>query len=326
MDKRKNLPRSALARIYFIDRQIAGGTYPNKRSLASEYESGTATIARDIEFMRDRLNAPIEYSALNRGYYYTEKTFRLSAAFSSADDMLALGMAKTLLSLYRNTPLYESACQLVESITAPLGDGKNPAWYENRITVPPAASYPVDVDTWNNIVSGLKQNRILAFEYQSTWTENFKRRLVRPYQLLFDNGVWYLYAYSEERSAIRMFSLSRMKNISITDRKFSLPPDYDYCSRADGSFFGVFSGEKKRHFRVAFYGDYVLWAKERRWAADQKAKDTPNGVIIDFTSTQYGKVLEWVLSKGAWAVPLSPEELVKDWIWNIEKMRKNARM
>jgi predicted DNA-binding transcriptional regulator YafY len=166
----------------------------------------------------------------------------------------------------------------------------------------------------------------MTFEYQSTWTENFKPRCVRPYQLLFDNGVWYLYAYSEERSAIRMFSLSRIRNIRLIDRSFKLPLDYDYSSHADGSFFGVYAGDRKYHFRVAFYGDYVLWAKERRWAKDQKAQDSPEGVVIEFTSTQYGKVLEWVLSKGAWAVPLEPEGLVKDWRWNIEKMRKTAKI
>jgi predicted DNA-binding transcriptional regulator YafY len=329
MKLRKLLPRPLLARIYFIDRKIASGTYPNTRSLAKEYEVGTATICRDIEFMRDRLDAPIEYSPQHRGFFYAEKTFRLPARFAAAEDMLALGMTKTLLSLYRNTPLYESARRLMDNITAPLAgeesDSRTEPWYEKRILAPLSASYPVDEKIWGAILSGLRENRIIIFEYQRTGREDFMPRRVRPYQLLFDTGVWYLYAYSEERGGIRMFSLSRIRNITITDERFSLPRDYDYNTLADGSYFGVFAGREKEHFRVAFYDDYALWAKERIWAADQKTEDTADGVIVDFTSTQYGKVLEWVLSKGAWAIPLEPVKLVRDWEWNIERMRNNLK-
>jgi predicted DNA-binding transcriptional regulator YafY len=63
METRKHLPRAVLSRIYFIDREIAAGKYPNVHDLAGEYEVGTATIYRDIEYMRYILNAPIEYSA-----------------------------------------------------------------------------------------------------------------------------------------------------------------------------------------------------------------------------------------------------------------------
>jgi hypothetical protein len=59
--------------------------------------------------MRDTLNAPIEYDTFHRGYYYSEKRYRLPVAFATADDVLALGMAKSFLLLYRNTPLYETA-------------------------------------------------------------------------------------------------------------------------------------------------------------------------------------------------------------------------
>ncbi|MDR1948683.1 MAG: hypothetical protein LBQ38_04760 [Spirochaetaceae bacterium] len=93
--------------------------------------------------MKNSLGAPIEYDAYHRGYYYSEKTFRLPGSFTTAENMQALGMAKTLLSLYRNTPLYGAARNLLESITAPLADRGSPGVYENRIVVPPVAASPV---------------------------------------------------------------------------------------------------------------------------------------------------------------------------------------
>ena len=37
------------------------------------------TIKRDIEFMKDRLNLPIEFDAKQNGYYYTESVEQFPA-------------------------------------------------------------------------------------------------------------------------------------------------------------------------------------------------------------------------------------------------------
>jgi predicted DNA-binding transcriptional regulator YafY len=332
METRKTLPRAVLARIYFIDRQIASGKYPNVHYLAKEYEVGTATIYRDIEYMRDMLNAPIEYSAKHRGWYYEEKSFRLPARFASANDMLALGMAKSLISLYKDTPLFQSADRLLNDITAPLStdeapDVKQAAWYEKRIIVPPVASSPVNAETWEIIIDAMKENRVIVFEYKGIWDKDFRSILVRPYQLLFDIGVWYIYGYSEKRSAMRLFSLSRIKNVSLTNEHFTLPKNFDYCLKNDGSYFGIFIGEKK-HYKIAFASNASIDIQERKWATDQKIEVRENdiGIIIDFSSTQYEKILSWVLSYGISARPIQPPELVKEWKKNIfalyEKVKK----
>ena len=329
MKIQKSIPKTALPRIYFIDREIASGKFPNTGTLAKTYETGTATISRDIEFMRDRLNAPIEYDFKRKGYYYTQKTFRLPAAFTSAEDMLALGMAKTLLSLYRNTPIYDAANGLMESVTAPLGDAENSRWYEKRIIVPPIPGVQFSPEVWNTICEALKKNRVLKFDYRSTWkSSHTPRHHVHPYQLLFDNGAWYLYAYSNaerrEGWGNRMYSLPRIRNISLGDETFRFPTSADYRLRIDGSYFGAYSGEKKHRFRIAFYNDGAMRIKERLWTADQKIKETLDGVILSFTSSQYGKVLELVLANGRDALPLEPKELVRDWRENLRDMMRRS--
>jgi len=326
MKERKNIPKIALPRIYFIDKEIASGNYPNTRTLAQAYETSIPTISRDLEFMRDMLNAPIEYDYTHKGYYYTEKTFRLPAAFVGAEGMLALGMTKTLLSLYKDTPIYAVTRQLIESITAPLADTQNPNWYEDRILVPPVPAVLFSPEIWQTITEGLRQNRLLKFEYRSTWNSGYLIRRVRPYHLLFDNGAWYLYGYAEERRGMRMFSLSRIRKINLEDETFTFPKTKDYRTRTDGSYFGVYSSEKKCRFSIAFFNDGAMRIKERRWSADQKIKETSDGVILSFSSAQYGKVLELVLANGRDAMPLEPAELVKDWQENIRDMLKRVKL
>jgi predicted DNA-binding transcriptional regulator YafY len=311
-----------LHRIYFIDRRIASGEYPNTRTLAEEYETGTATVSRDIDFMRNMMDAPIEYDALHRGYYYTDKTYRLPAGFSTAEDMLALGVAKNLLSIYQDTPMYHAVRCLIDSITAPMAVDKDSRWFENRIVVPKIATAPVAEETWQAIITALRENRVLRFEYTGAWDSGPKPRRVRPYQLLFDGGVWFLYGHDGGRGAIRMYALPRIKNISVTPRHFTLPRDYDYRQKDTGSSFGLFSGGKKQHFRIAFCDDSMAWVEERIWAADQKITKTASTATIEFTSTQLTKVLDWVLSRGCTARPLEPAELVRRWKWNIAEMGK----
>ncbi|MBQ0166128.1 MAG: hypothetical protein KBT02_03340 [Treponema sp.] len=48
------------------------------------------------------------------------------------------------------------------------------------------------------------------------------------------------------------------------------------------------------------------------------------GVIMTFTSNQYYPVLDWVLEKGQYCIPIEPEQLVNDWKANVKKMMANA--
>jgi hypothetical protein len=66
----------------------------------------------------------------------------------------------------------------------------------------------------------------------------------------------------------------------------------------------------------------VVFASERQWAADQKITEIDGGVTVEFTSTQFDKVLKWVLSCGYNAVPQKPKKLVDEWKRHIREMKK----
>ena len=322
---RSSLPKTALPRILFIDREIASGKYPSSAKMAKKYETSLSSIGRDISFMKDSLNAPIEYDAGHRGFYYTEQNYRIPAGFSGAEDLLALGMAKSILSLYRNTPLYEAARNLLDCITVPLNSEGKDGWYENRIVVPQIPCASVNPEVWKTITAGLRENRVITFDYQGIWGGEYKSRRVKPYQLLFDTGAWYLYGFAEDRKAIRIFSLSRMKNATLTAEHFSLPKNFDYRSSDSGSFFGIFAGQEKFSFCIGFYDESAVWVQERQWTVDQEIEETDDGVVMTFTSTQYHKVLEWILSRGCTAKPFAPEKLVDDWRRHVSEMNKLAK-
>ena len=336
---RLSLPKSGIERLYVIDAQIASGRYPNTKTLAKKCSIGMSkpysisTISRDIEFLRDRLMAPIEYSHQKRGYHYTEKTFRLPAGFTGAEDLLALGMAKSILSLYEETPLYGASVKLLESLTAPLTSNEKRDLLDRRIMVPKIAAAKVNASVWEIIITALKENRIITFEYLRKGDKQYQKRRLRPYQLLFDSGIWYICGFAEERNGIRIFSLSRIKNPVLTKDGFTFPENFNYTNLTGGSYFGVFFGMEKYKFIIDCYGEAEFYATERQWADDQKIRKLKTaqllsgvkpeaGVRMEFTSTQFDKVLHWVLSCGCNAVPRAPKALVVGWKWHVNKMRK----
>lgn len=68
-------------RLLRIDEEIRAGRYPTAEKLAALFEVSRRTIERDIEFLRDRYNAPIDYDAKRRGYFYASETFFLKSLF-----------------------------------------------------------------------------------------------------------------------------------------------------------------------------------------------------------------------------------------------------
>lgn len=69
-----------LERLVFIHHCYQQGRYMNKNQLQAELmrhfglaKLGISTITRDLEFLRDRFDAPIEYDFYHKGYHYTEE-------------------------------------------------------------------------------------------------------------------------------------------------------------------------------------------------------------------------------------------------------------
>ena len=103
-----------LERLSKIHAKIKSGCYPNTQQLAFDNEVSVPTISRDIEFLRDRFGADIQYDASQRGYYYA-KDFDMPLNLISSKDVLFLSIViffhaihqtkQLLLELYQCSPL-----------------------------------------------------------------------------------------------------------------------------------------------------------------------------------------------------------------------------
>jgi len=80
----------ALYRLQWVDAEIRGGRFPNAKSLADRFEISRRQALRDFDYMRDSLGAPLEYSAQQRGFTYSEDSFVLPGPFVTESQRAAL--------------------------------------------------------------------------------------------------------------------------------------------------------------------------------------------------------------------------------------------
>ena len=111
--------KNALLRYRIIDRSIRNEykPYPTKEDLRQACEEeifGTSegihichsTIEKDIFAMRLDHDAPIAYSKIEKGYYYTQSDFTMDDVPLTEKDISAIKAASTILHQFKNTTLF----------------------------------------------------------------------------------------------------------------------------------------------------------------------------------------------------------------------------
>lgn len=237
----------------------------------------------------------------------------------SDKDIEILTSAKRLLSHFKDTPLYDDACNIIDLLSQTVIKNNS---NDYRIALPSRPQVRYDKLVWNTLWEAIKQNKVVEFDYNVRWRQETTQRKVKPYQLLMDDGI-FLFGYSEERSAERLFALSRIKNLVITDETFELPDDFMFENRCGGGKFGAFVSDILETYKIAFYEDARPLVRELVLSDDEKIEedDINECTYVTFSTTQSLKVLEWVLSLGYRAKPISPKSFVDSWKHEIEQLK-----
>jgi predicted DNA-binding transcriptional regulator YafY len=83
----------------------------------------------------------------------------------------------------------------------------------------------VDRNRFELIKAAILDKRVLATEYVNTAGETARRR-IQPIRLVFKGRSWYLQAYCLRAEGFRLFKLSRMLDVQLTDERFqtAYPP------------------------------------------------------------------------------------------------------
>jgi predicted DNA-binding transcriptional regulator YafY len=101
--------RLAHERFYWFHCQILAKQFPNAKRLTEHFEISHKQAQRDIEFMRERLKAPLVYISDRRGYIYDEKSsYEFPPVWLDEEELLAFFLALRLASTLPDRSLKNS--------------------------------------------------------------------------------------------------------------------------------------------------------------------------------------------------------------------------
>jgi len=167
-----------------------------------------------------------------------------------------------------------------------------------------------------------KEKRIEVNYYSMSSNQTTKRKL-DPYNLFFNKGAPYLYAFCHLRAEKRIFRIDRIKELKLTAENFELPADFSLAEELDNAW-GVEQGEEEMEVEVKFSGRAARFVPEYHWNDKQEIKDiSENEIVFKVKTSSREEIKKWILGYGAEAEVLQPKNLREEMKQEIEKMLEN---
>ena len=296
-----------------IHQALHAGGFPNARTLAHQMEVSTKSIHRDLEFMRDRLELPIQYDSSRFGYFYTEPVKAFPTLQITEGEILALVVAEKALQQYRGTsferPLLSALKKMQEALPETISLSLNDA--AQTISFRTSSEPILDLEIFDILAKATTARRQVELSYRKPGQRRIEQRLVDPYHLANINGEWFLFAFDHLRNDLRTFVPARIKAIRHTGKTFERRPAFSLAERLRGSF-GVQSGHGEINVIIRFQERVADYIREKRWHDSQQLRELKQGgVEMRLKLSSLGEVGRWVLSWGGDAVVVRPAELVE---------------
>jgi len=297
-------------RLLALDQLLRNNKYPNCTSFAEDWEISTKTAQRDIDFLRDRMGAPVEYDALKRGYYYTEPTFMLPAVQMNEGELAALLMGSRVLEQFKGTPMAEKLTAVFDKLSALLPDNITirPEELFTRFSFIAPPAMPISSDVWKKVVQGLENQQMLEVQYRNWRGEKTSR--VAPVHLANLQGDWYLFVQYEGFDNFRQIALARIQSIKLLKTSAEIKGAFDPKKELADTF-SKFAGENKPfQVTVQFDPEIADSVLERQWHPKQEVKTLKDGrVEISFDAKGDIEIKRWVMAFGRYAKVKSPKWL-----------------
>jgi len=303
-----------------IHQLIQAGSFPNGSALAREAEVSTKTIQRDIEFMRDRLNLPVEFDFGKNGWHYTGEVSAFPTMQITEGEIFALVVAEKALQQYRGTSFEKPLLSAIRKMEQALPDtiSLNLADIGQTISFRTRAEPILDLKIFDALAKAVAQRQQLALHYRKPGQAKAEPRLVDPYHLANINGEWFLFAHDHARKDIRTFVPARIQSVKPTGKTFERTQKFSLEKRLRDSF-GVHSGEGEYEVVIRFNPRAADYVREKKWHQSQQLRELKGGgVELKLKLSSLAEIERWVLSWGGDAKVLKPRELA-------EAVRKSAQ-
>jgi predicted DNA-binding transcriptional regulator YafY len=282
-------------RLYRIESLIRHRGCVSFATLLQVLEVSPATLKRDLEYLRSRLGAPIEYDRDQNGYRFAEgwrgERHELPGLWFDEAELYSLLMAHQLLSSLDSDGLLARHLQpLLARIHQLLGgEGEQGASMASEAPASPAADTlmqrvkivnaqrrPVPGPFFERVSAALLSRQRLHLRYLSRGRAETGEREVSPQRLVHYRNTWYLDAWCHRVRALRRFALDAMEAATVLDAAAQEVPLAQVQAEMDAGY-GIYAGGRRRWALLEFSAHAAQWASREEWHPEQQGQFQPDG-------------------------------------------------
>jgi predicted DNA-binding transcriptional regulator YafY len=276
-------------RFYKIERLIRQRGCVSFAALREELDVSPATLKRDLQYLRDRLNAPIDYDRFANGYGFRGGWRGDAAAhelpgvwFNEKELHALLTMHQLLAGLDGADGVLTRHLQpLQERLAAMLGSDEDEAReLMKRVKLIGTARRRVPSRFFETVGSALTQRQRLALRYRKRSDRSISERTVSPQRLVHYRNTWYLDAWCHASDALRRFALDAMEDAHALPERAKAVPLEQIESELDQGY-GIFGGgagaRGLQWATLAFDADAAQWVASEEWHPAQRGRWLDDG-------------------------------------------------
>jgi len=274
-----------LERVYRIHRHFSRGRPVPARRLQEELEVSRATLMRDIQYMRDFLEAPIVYRRETpSGYLYDGAAgrFELPGFWLSEVELWGLLAASDILEDLQQgilAPGLEPIRRRLHELLA--RHGGDPRQVAGRVALQPLGARPGEPGVFRRVAEGVMKRRRLRIDYHARYNDQVViGREVDPLRLLFHRDNWYLLAWCRQSGGYRVFACDRIRAVELLRGRARSVPAEDVDVMLEQGF-GIFPatqpGAREQTAVLRFTPSRARWVRDETWHARQAGAALPDG-------------------------------------------------
>lgn len=275
-------------RFYKIELLLRNRGGASFAALQGELEVSPATLKRDLQYLRDRLAAPIVYDPAANVYRFASAPEGAVAGsrhelpglwFSENEVHALLTMHQLLAGLDDDGVLARHLQPLMDKLEGMLGtDAREARELMRRVKVIGTARRRVPSRHFELLGSALLQRRRVWLRYFKRRDRATSEREVSPQRLVNYRATWYLDAWCHASDGLRRFALDAVEDARVLPAKARNVAVRDLEAALDAGY-GIYggAGAKVKWATLVFAADAAQWVANEEWHAGQVSRWLADG-------------------------------------------------
>jgi len=291
-------------------------------------EISRATFKRDLDYLRDRMNAPIVYDRSMGGYRFDKPNagdkIELPGLWFSEKEATALVLMQHLLAnLDTSGLLSPHIAPLMDIVDGILGQSEVSAKeLRKRIKVFGMSARKNVLENFEEVGVSLLKRQRLQLSYYSKGKNELTERAVSPQRLIFYRDNWYLDAYCHFRKGLRSFAMDGIRKAHVLEDKTTEVSEKELHENFAESY-GIFSGKATQRAKLRFTPEKARWVSAETWHGQQVSSfDKDGNYILEFDYNQDPELVREIMKHGDGVEVIGPASLKSKVKAELEKALK----